>query len=59
MSSKDDQLFAAARLALNYIENTESELGVKLTSGDALRAAIASWGQVIKNDDPLPNRPET
>ena len=34
-------LEAAARKALNYIENTEGELGITLTSGDALRAALA------------------
>lgn len=34
-------LLAAARSALNFIENTEGELGIKLDSGDALRAAIA------------------
>jgi len=34
-------LLAAARLGLNFIENTESEMGEKLASGDALRAAIA------------------
>lgn len=34
-------LLAAARKALNFVENTESELGVTLDSGDALRAAIA------------------
>jgi hypothetical protein len=36
-----DQLVDAAKKALNYIENTESELGIKLDSGDALRAALA------------------
>jgi hypothetical protein len=34
-------LLAAAQGALNYIENTESELGITLYSGDWLRAAIA------------------
>jgi hypothetical protein len=33
-------LTAAARKALNYIENTESEWGITLDSGDALRAAL-------------------
>lgn len=31
----------AATKALNYIENTESELGITLSCGDALRAALA------------------
>ena len=35
------ELVAAARKALNFIENTESEMGEPLNSGDALRAAIA------------------
>lgn len=35
------ELLVAAQSALNYIENTESELGIKLKSGDLLRAAIA------------------
>jgi len=35
------ELLVAAKSALNYIENTESELGIKLPSGDLLRAAIA------------------
>lgn len=34
------ELLAACRLALNFIENTEGEIGEKLNSGDALRAAI-------------------
>lgn len=33
-------LLAAACKALNYIMNTEYELGIALDSGDALRAAI-------------------
>jgi len=35
------ELLEAARKSLNYIENTENELGITLTSGDALRSAIA------------------
>ena len=35
------ELLEAAQKALNYIANTESELGVTLESGDALRAAVA------------------
>jgi hypothetical protein len=35
------ELLEAAQVALNYIENTESELGITLRSGDMLRAAIA------------------
>ena len=38
-----DLLDAAAK-ALNFIANTESELGISLSSGDALRAAIAKAG---------------
>lgn len=34
-------LLEAARSALNYITNTESEFGIVLDSGDKLRAAIA------------------
>jgi hypothetical protein len=33
-------LNSAALKALNYIENTESELGIKLSCGDALREAL-------------------
>ncbi len=36
-----DALVSAATKALNYIENTESELGIKLSSGVELRAALA------------------
>lgn len=32
----------AMRKALNYIENTEGELGIKLSCGDALREALAA-----------------
>jgi hypothetical protein len=34
-------LLAAAKRALNFIENTESEMGCSLESGEQLRAAIA------------------
>lgn len=34
-------LLDAAKRALNYIENTEGELGITLNSGDMLRASIA------------------
>ena len=34
----------AAKRALNFIQNTESELGEPLDSGDALRAALARLG---------------
>jgi hypothetical protein len=37
-----EMLETAARKALDYIENTESDLGVTLTSGDALREALYS-----------------
>ena len=33
-------LYAALHKALNFIENTEGELGVTLDSGDAARAAL-------------------
>lgn len=39
-------LLDAAQVALNYIENTESELGIILPSGDMLRAAIAKAVQL-------------
>ena len=35
------ELLEAAQVALNYIENTESELGITLRSAEMLRAAIA------------------
>ena len=35
----------AMRKALNYIENTEGELGIKLSCGDALREALAAAAQ--------------
>jgi len=34
-------LLAAAKRALNFIENTEGEIGCSLESGELLRAAIA------------------
>lgn len=34
-------LLEALRKCLNFIENTEGELGITLTSADAARAAIA------------------
>lgn len=34
-------LLSAAQKALNFIENTEGEMGERLSCGDALRAAIA------------------
>ena len=40
----------ALRLALNFIENTESELGIKLGSGDALRAALSPSGMPIESN---------
>jgi hypothetical protein len=36
------QLLSASRAALNFIENTESELGIELATGHTLRAAIAA-----------------
>lgn len=35
------EVVEAAKRALNYIANTESELGIELQSGDMLRAALA------------------
>jgi hypothetical protein len=40
--SMSDALKTAAQKALNYIENTEGELGMTLSCGDALRAALAA-----------------
>lgn len=37
---KYDALKSAALKALNYIENTENELGIKLSCGDALREVL-------------------
>lgn len=35
------ELLEAAKKALNFIANTESELGIELDCGDSLRSAIA------------------
>jgi len=43
MAAAPDML-DALRKALNFIENTEGELGITLESGDAVRAAIAKAG---------------
>lgn len=40
-----DGLREAAQKALNYIENTEGELGITLDCGDTLRAALAGEGK--------------
>lgn len=37
------KLVEAAQRALNYIENTEGELGITLECGDALRTALADF----------------
>lgn len=37
-----DQLVGAAKIALNYISNTESEFGITLCCAEALRAALAT-----------------
>jgi hypothetical protein len=42
LTDLEGKLLAAARLALNFISNTESELGISMSSGDALREAIAN-----------------
>jgi len=44
----------AMKKALNYIENTESELGIKLSCGDALREALAA--QPPADSAPLPDQ---
>lgn len=36
-----EMMVEAAERALNYIENTEGELGIKLDSGGMLRAALS------------------
>jgi hypothetical protein len=41
LRSQNTELLQAAQRALNYIANTEGELGITLESGDMLRAAIA------------------
>lgn len=40
--TENARLRAALEKALNYIENTESELGITLDCGDAARAALAT-----------------
>ncbi len=42
LTKLERELLAAARRGLRFIENSESELGITLDGGDALRAAIAS-----------------
>lgn len=41
LNSIEKMLLDAARQALNYISNTESEMGITLASGDSLRRAIS------------------
>ena len=41
MAESHAELLDAAQKALNFITNTEGELGMALDSGEALRAAIA------------------
>lgn len=40
--TENARLRAALEKALNYIENTESELGITLDCGDTARAALAT-----------------
>lgn len=40
LQEENERLKAACYRALNYIENTESELGIKLGCADALRNAL-------------------
>jgi hypothetical protein len=41
-AAREAALVEAGRMALNYLENTESELGMTLDSADALRAVLAA-----------------
>jgi hypothetical protein len=41
LEAQRDELLSAIKRCLNFIENTESELGVKLESGDTARAVIS------------------
>lgn len=41
LTDLEQTLLIAAKAALNYIANTENELGITLASADLLRAAIA------------------
>jgi hypothetical protein len=41
-AAREAALVEAGRRALNYLENTESELGMTIDSADALRAALAA-----------------
>ena len=43
-----DELAEALAACLNFIENTESELGISLSSGDKARAALARYKE-LKN----------
>ena len=38
-----EALAEAGKKALNFIENTESELGIELDGGNALRTALTAW----------------
>lgn len=40
-----NELVRASKAALNYIENSESELGITLSSGEMLRDALRSMGE--------------
>lgn len=42
LHTENARLRAALEKALNYIENTESELGITMDCGDAVRAALAT-----------------
>ena len=42
LETENARLRNAAKQALNFIANTESELGITLDSGEALRAALAA-----------------
>jgi len=45
ISGERDALVKALRAALNFIENTESELGIQLSSGETAREALALASQ--------------
>ena len=53
MSQHSDRMEAALRKALNYIENTESELGIELECGIEARAVLDEAAK------PAPGGPKT
>jgi hypothetical protein len=57
--SDENLLIAACRKALNFIANTESELGITLESGGTLRAALAAVGASVTEPRTSPTTTET